>query len=217
MSQVTIERVPFGLVGEFLGFILDKQDQPRRLRLMWLGQEIMIKVEKYLRDDRYDGWIPGMQIEVWGTQQFSKKKTHIKFNAHRMSLRSGAVLTVNPVVKNVVPSRESVPTRVVTNAPITIVTSNPKPAIIKPAIIKVCGKPDCMKQGGKALCKTLDKALSSGEWDPSIQIQFTGCMGKCSQGPNLVVMPDKKRYSNVTAQDIPKVLTQHFNLNNAVL
>ena len=206
MSQVTIERVPFGLVGEFLGFILDKQDQPRCLRLMWLGQEVMIKVAKYLRDDRYDGWIPGMQVEVWGTQKFSKKKTHIKFNAHRMSLRSSA----SPIVANIVPFRESVVTNVVTNittnTPVVTIASNRKLAIIK-----VCGKPDCMKQGGKALCKTLDKALSSGEWDPSIQIQFTGCMGKCSQGPNLVVMPDKKRYSNVTVQDIPRVLNQHFN------
>ncbi len=200
MSQATVEPVPFGLVGEFLGFILDKQDQPRRLRLMWLGQEVMIKVAKYLRNDRYDSWIPGMQVEVWGTQQFSKKKTHIKFNAHGMSLRS----PIPPVV----PFGE----------PIVTIASNPKPAITKPAItkpaiIKVCGKPDCMKQGGKALCKTLDKALSSGEWDPSIQVQLTGCMGKCSQGPNLVVMPDKKRYSNVTAQDIPKVLGQHFSAN----
>ena len=213
MSQVTIERVPFGLVGEFLGFILDKQDQPRCLRLMWLGQEVMIKVAKYLRDDRYDGWIPGMQVEVWGTQKFSKKKTHIKFNAHRMSLRSSA----SPIANNIVPSRGAVVTSVATKAPIAKIASNPKPANIKPAIIKVCGKPDCMKQGGKALCKTLDKALSSGEWDPSIQVQFTGCMGKCSQGPNLVVMPDKKRYSNVTVQDIPKVLNQHFNATKVAM
>lgn len=195
MSQATVERVPFGLVGEFLGFILDKQDQPRGLRLMWLGQEVMIKVAKYLRNDRYDGWIPGMLVEVWGTQQFSKKKTHIKFNAHRMLLKLSSAQVV-PVCE-----------------PIVKIASSTKPTTIKPAIIKVCGKPDCMKQGGKALCKTLDKALSSGEWDPSIQIQFTGCMGKCSQGPNLVVMPDKKRYGNVTAQDIPKVLSQHFSVS----
>lgn len=188
MSQATVEPVPFGLVGEFLGFILNKQDQPRGLRLMWLGQEVMIKVAKYLRNDRYDGWIPGMQVEVWGTQQFSKKKTHIKYNANRMLLRS-PIAPVDPI-----------------DSPIVKIASSSKPAIIK-----VCGKPDCMKQGGKALCKTLDKALSSGEWDPSIQVQFTGCMGKCSQGPNLVVMPDKKRYSNVTDQDIPKVLSQHFS------
>ena len=188
MSQATVEQVPFGLVGEFLGFILNKQDQPRGLRLMWLGQEVMIKVAKYLRNDRYDGWIPGMQVEIWGTQKFSKKKTHIKYNAHGMLLRSS--------IAQVVPFSES------------IVKIAPSP---KPSIIKVCGKPDCMKQGGKALCKTLDKALGSGEWDPSIQVQFTGCMGKCSQGPNLVVMPDKKRYSNVTAQDIPKVLSEHFS------
>lgn len=192
MSQATVERVPFGLVGEFLGFILNKQDQPRSLRLMWLGQEVMIKVAKYLRDDRYDGWIPGMQVEVWGTQQFCRKKTRMKFNAHRMSLRSA--------IPQVIPVQEiSVIGSIVPRA------SNPKPSIIK-----VCGKPDCMKQGGKALCKTLDKALSSGDWDPSIQVQLTGCMGKCSQGPNLVVMPDKKRYSNVTVQDVPQVLNQHF-------
>lgn len=193
MSQATVERVPFGLVGEFLGFILDKQDQPRALRLMWLGQEVMIKVAKYLRDDRYDGWIPGMQVEVWGTQQFSKKKMQAKFSAHRMSLRS----PITPIA----PLNES----------IVKMGANPKPNAVKSPTIKVCGKPDCMKQGGKALCKTLDKALSSGEWDPSIQIQFTGCMGKCSQGPNLVVMPDKKRYGKVTVQDIPKLLSQHFN------
>ena len=200
MSQATVERVPFGLVGEFLGFILNKQDQPRSLRIMWLGQEVMIKVAKYLRDDRYDGWIPGMQVEVWNTQQFSRKKTQMKFNAHRISLRS-SIPKVIPISQ--IPVNKSI----ITSA------SNSKPAIIKPAIIKVCGKPDCMKQGGKALCKTLDKALSSGDWDPSIQVQLTGCMGRCSQGPNLVVMPDKKRYSNVTAQDIPKVLGQHFNSN----
>ena len=193
MSQATVERVPFGLVGEFLGFILNKQDQPRSLRLMWLGQEVMIKVAKYLRDDRYDGWIPGMQVEVWGTQQFSRKKTRMKFNAHRISLRS--------VTPQVIPIRE-----IPVSESIVPRASNPKRAIIK-----VCGKPDCMKQGGKALCKTLDKALSSGDWDPSIQVQLTGCMGKCSQGPNLVVMPDKKRYSNVTAQDVPQVLNQHFS------
>ena len=66
MNQATVERVPFGLVGEFSGFILDKQDQPRGIRLMWLGKEVMIKVAKYLRNDRYDGWIPGMQVEEIG-------------------------------------------------------------------------------------------------------------------------------------------------------
>jgi hypothetical protein len=49
-----IEQLPFDLVGEFLGFVLNKQDQPRALRLVWLGREVVIKVAKSLRDDRYD-------------------------------------------------------------------------------------------------------------------------------------------------------------------
>jgi (2Fe-2S) ferredoxin len=187
MRYDSIERLPFDLVGEFLGFVWDKQDQPRALRLIWLGREVLIKVSKSLRDDRYDGWIPGMQVEVWGTQKFSKKKAKLKLNADRI-----AVLAKPPA---------SLPTRVVPQQPI----AQSSPVSTKPPVIKVCGKSDCMRRGGKAMCKTLGKALQSGDY-PAIEVQFTGCMGKCSQGPNLVVMPDKKRYTKVTAKDIPLVL-----------
>jgi (2Fe-2S) ferredoxin len=187
-----IERLPFDLVGEFLGFVWDKQDQPRALRLIWLGREVMIKVAKSLRDDRYDGWIPGMQVEVWGTQQFSKKKAKLKLNADRIVVR--AKTSVAPPLREESPQPSAQQTR----------------SLTKPPTIKVCGKSDCMKRGGKAMCKTLEKELQSGDWDPRIEVQFTGCMGKCSQGPNLVIMPDKQRYTKVMAKDIPQVLSKHF-------
>ncbi len=188
-----IELLPFDLVGEFLGFVWGKQDQPRALRLIWLGREIVIKVAKSLRDDRYDGWIPGMQVEVWGTQQFSKKKAKLKLNADRIAVRE-----MSPVG---LPPREKSP-----HQP----SAQKAQSLTKPPTIKVCGKSDCMKRGGKAMCKTLEKALQSGDWDPKIEVQFTGCMGKCSQGPNLIVMPDKKRYTKVMSKDIPQVLAHHF-------
>lgn len=205
----SIEQLPFDLVGEFLGFVWDKQNQPRSLRLIWLGKEIAIKVSKSLRGDRYDGWIPGMQVEVWGQQKFSKKKAKLKLSADRIS------------VQRQVPAQP--PAQLSSNRSLSTQPTNPSPSSQKlPAkpqskspSIKVCGKPDCMKRGGKAMCKTLEKALQSGAWDPTIEIQFTGCMGKCSQGPNLVVMPDKKRYTKVTAQDIPQVLDHHFQIRSA--
>jgi (2Fe-2S) ferredoxin len=205
----SLEQLPFDLVGEFLGFVLDKQDQPRALRLIWLGREVLIKLAKSLRDDRYDGWIPGMQVEVWGTQQFSKKKAKFKLNADRLTVQVNRPID-SPSTKS---PGSSIPAK---SHPCTShKPASQKPTAQKPATIKVCGKPDCMKRGGKALCKTLEKALTSGDWESGIDLQFTGCMGKCSQGPNLVVMPDKKRYSKVTANDVPQLLGQHFQGRSA--
>jgi (2Fe-2S) ferredoxin len=141
-----------------------------------------------------------MQVEVWGTQQLSKKKAKLKLNADRIVVRGQSLTqpTASPLEK-ILPKQ-----------------ATPKAqALTKPPSIKICGKPDCMKRGGKAMCKTLEKALQSGHWDPTIEVQFTGCMGKCSQGPNLVVMPDKKRYTKVTAKDIPQVLEHHFQARSA--
>jgi (2Fe-2S) ferredoxin len=196
----SIEQLPFDLVGEFLGFVWDKRDQPRALRLIWLGREIVIKVSKSLRADRYDGWIPGMQVEVWGQQKFSKKKAKLKLNADRIAVKEKAPSLLPTLITAEIPQPIM---------PQPIVPQSPQPST-KPPTIKVCGKSDCMKRGGKAMCKTLGKALQSGDY-PTIEVQFTGCMGKCSQGPNLVVMPDKKRYTKVTAHDIPQVLAHHFS------
>ncbi len=206
----SIERLPFDLVGEFLGFVWDKQDQPRALRLIWLGRETIIKVSKSLRGDRYDGWIPGMQVEVWGTQQFSKKKEKLKLNADRISVRRYA--PIQPLMREEAVSRQAPSQPTCQNYSSESLLPQ---SLSKPPSIKVCGKADCMKRGGKEMCKTLEKALHSGDWDPEIKIQLTGCMGKCSQGPNLVVMPDKKRYTKVTAKDIPKVLDDHFQIRSA--
>ncbi len=195
----SIERLPFDLVGEFLGFVWDKQDQPRAMRLIWLGREIVIKVSKSLRNDRYDGWIPGMQVEVWGQQKLSKKKAKLKLSADRIAVKGQTTALLPTLIQAEIPK------------PITPKTPQ---AATKPATIKVCGKSDCMKRGGKAMCKTLGKALQSGNY-PAIEVQFTGCMGKCSQGPNLLVMPDKKRYTKVTAEDIPQVLQAHFQDRSA--
>ncbi len=203
----SIEQLPFDLVGEFLGFVWDKQDQPRAMRLIWLGTEILIKVSKSLRGDRYDGWIPGMQVEVWGQQKFSKKKAKLKLSADRIAVK-GNMTALLPTLPTLIKTEH--PTAIVSKS---IVPQSPQTAA-KPPTIKVCGKSDCMKRGGKAMCKTLGKALQSGDY-PAIEVQFTGCMGKCSQGPNLVVMPDKKRYTKVTAKDIPHVLETHFQDRSA--
>ena len=85
MSQAVLQSTPFGLVGEFLGFVSTKYPQPRAIKLRWLDQDIVVKIAKDLRGDRdLNHWIPGMQVQVWGTQRFSEKRSKVKFKAHRL-------------------------------------------------------------------------------------------------------------------------------------
>ena len=205
MSQATVEQVPFGLVGEFLGFILNKQDQPRGLRLMWLGQEVMIKVAKYLRNDRYDGWIPGMQVRVWGTQRLSQKRSQVKFKAHRILsfktdfeealVPSAAILRLaSPVLSEPLISGVAPP---------------------KPIVLKVCTKSDCRARGGQELCTILKNEITKGSWDQPVTIREVGCIGKCKSGPHLIVLPEKVTYSNLNPDDLkpgdlPKILDRHL-------
>lgn len=74
--------------------------------------------------------------------------------------------------------------------------------------ILVCQKSDCMNRGGKAVCQALAVALGDRGLQDQVAIKGTGCMKHCKAGPN-IVMPDKTRYSRITATDIPAIVDQH--------
>jgi len=44
-----------------------------------------------------------------------------------------------------------------------------------------------------------------------VTIRATGCMKNCKAGANLVVMPDKIRYSHITPSDVPELVEKHFS------
>ena len=191
MSQSAAVQVPFMLMGQFLGFIVSKKHQPRALRLRWLEQEIVIQLAKYLRDDRELAMLlPGMQVQVWGTQKMAPEQSKLKLKARKL-LRSSENPDQMPAARE---SLEITPQLAATNAP-------------KPLKLKVCTKSDCMKRGGKAICKLLDQAEQ--EWGSALQVQETGCMGKCKSGPHLVVMPDRVSYSRIKPQEVPAIIAKH--------
>ncbi|MEO0407927.1 MAG: (2Fe-2S) ferredoxin domain-containing protein [Cyanobacteria bacterium P01_A01_bin.135] len=43
-----------------------------------------------------------------------------------------------------------------------------------------------------------------------ISVVDTGCMGLCSVGPNVRVMPDGTSYCRVKSENVPTVVTQHL-------
>ena len=204
MSQAVVQSTPFGLVGEFLGFVSTKHPQPRAIRLRWLDQDIVVKIAKDLRGDReLNRWIPGMQVQVWGTQRFSDKRSQVKFKAHRLlpwKADSGDALTPSDGLL-----RLTHPTIADSST-----TTPPIETPLKPIVLKVCTKSDCRARGGQELCSILNREVVKGSWEHPVTIREIGCIGKCKSGPHLVVSPSKVTYSNPKAHDIPAILNRHL-------
>ena len=76
--------------------------------------------------------------------------------------------------------------------------------------ILICEKSDCWKRGGRKVHEAITKALKEKGLDDSVEIKPTGCLKQCKKGPNLVVLPDKAKYSHVQPQEIPSLLERHF-------
>ncbi len=84
----------------------------------------------------------------------------------------------------------------------------------KEAQILVCQKSDCQKRGAGKVCKALSEVLSDRGLQDKVTIKKTGCLKKCKAGPNLVIMPNKARYSRVSSAEIPDVIEKHFTLSS---
>jgi (2Fe-2S) ferredoxin len=187
MSKKDKQRSLFNLEGRFLGFIVEDGYKIKYLRLETGDGECCIKLSKEARASVGRVLSPGDWLQVWG-ENTVKGEGEIKLKAYRI-----AVITPeqSPAVFPEVPAPQA------------------KSKKSKSAIL-VCQKSDCMKRGGKAVCKALENALGDRGLTDQVSIQGTGCMKHCKAGPNIVFMPDKTRYSRVSAGDIPALVDQHF-------
>ncbi|MBV9387160.1 MAG: (2Fe-2S) ferredoxin domain-containing protein [Chroococcidiopsidaceae cyanobacterium CP_BM_ER_R8_30] len=61
----------------------------------------------------------------------------------------------------------------------------------------------------------LAAALSDRGLAEQFVVKGTGCLKKCSLGPNLV-MPDKTRYSRVKVDQIPKLIGKHYSHTESI-
>jgi NADH:ubiquinone oxidoreductase subunit E len=76
--------------------------------------------------------------------------------------------------------------------------------------ILICQRPDCMRRGGQAICQALKSALSDLNLEDQVSLRQTGCMKQCKDGPNIIFMPDKTRYSGISPEQVPELVEKHF-------
>ncbi|QUY41622.1 (2Fe-2S) ferredoxin domain-containing protein [Acaryochloris sp. 'Moss Beach'] len=176
----------FTLSGRFLTYILSKGCSVKGIRLATSQGEQDIKLAKSLRPACSGILQPGAWIQVQGCQKINIKTGKIKLKAK----------TIMPALPNSSPSSSQQPSELVGN--------------VQKGKIRICQKSSCRKRGSQQVLTALNSALQASGQDKEIQLQPMGCIGKCKAGPNLVVLPDKARYTKVKPKNITNILQQHF-------
>lgn len=178
---------PFSLEGRFLSFEIEDGFKIKRLNLATAEGEYCIKLSKEARASVRGVLTPGDWLTIMGEKCTNLETDEVKYKAY--------------LIKQTSPAQGIAPS---TSVPATQPKAKPQ------ATILVCQKSDCMKRGGKAVCQALQAELRDRGLQDQVTVKMTGCMKQCKQAPNLVVMPEKTRYSKIQAADVPALLDQHF-------
>lgn len=218
------KKQPFELEGRFLGFAGKQKGKPKFLRLSTAHGEQKIKLRKPLRKRLPETLTPGEWIRISGKQKAKKHTVERKAklvtlaspNTHVQWLHDMPADSTQHETEAAEPCTQCQPqseTQTELQAEIQAETApvSPAPPVAgKPGRILVCRKSKCCKQGGKKLTQALETALRDRGLDGEVVVKGTGCMKRCKAGPNLMMMPDKKRYSRVTAKDAEQLIDHHF-------
>lgn len=76
--------------------------------------------------------------------------------------------------------------------------------------VLVCTDPECRAKGAYEIMDALQDELVAQGLIDEIQVLETPRIGDCNQGPELLVYPDAVHYANLTPDDIPYIVEEHF-------
>jgi (2Fe-2S) ferredoxin len=175
------------LEGHFLGFVGKEQDKPKRLELKTPMGEYCIKISKNLRSSLLELLQPGDWIEIAGEHKYYYKTGEVKLKADWVQLKARVE---SDRKERVLPSSVTAPNN--------------------PGSVMLCQKSSCRKRGATFLGEALKESLCDRGLADLVKIKDTGCMKQCEQGPCLVFLPDKARYTKVKSKDVSMLVEKHF-------
>ena len=83
-------------------------------------------------------------------------------------------------------------------------------------VITLCDGPTCIHKRSKELETAIETELARHELSGRVSINLSGCLGMCAKGPVMAVNPQYTVYGNVTADDIPEIISSHILKNKPV-
>jgi sirohydrochlorin ferrochelatase/(2Fe-2S) ferredoxin len=73
----------------------------------------------------------------------------------------------------------------------------------------VCTNADCADRGGAGVLDALRRAVKRAGVQRDVRVTRTSCMGRCGEGPTVVVYPDGVWYRRVQASDADDLVGEH--------
>ncbi len=76
--------------------------------------------------------------------------------------------------------------------------------------VLICGGTGCTSSGSDQVANVLEKELEKAGLAEEVKVVKTGCFGLCALGPIMVVYPEGSFYSEVNADKIPEIVSEHL-------
>ena len=76
--------------------------------------------------------------------------------------------------------------------------------------VLVCGGTGCTSSGSQAIIESLESEIKKNGLEEEVKVVKTGCFGLCALGPIMIVYPEGCFYSEVKAEDIPEIVSEHL-------
>ncbi len=68
----------------------------------------------------------------------------------------------------------------------------------------------CVQKGGNDLIQAFWKELQQRNLFDKIAVTYSGCLGPCDGGPNVVIYPEGVMYSQVAKEDVAIIFDEHL-------
>jgi (2Fe-2S) ferredoxin len=90
--------------------------------------------------------------------------------------------------------------------------SKPKKHVFVCAQSRPAGHPrgSCTQRGGGEVLQAFWQELQKRNLYEQIAVTYSGCLGPCDGGANVLVYPEGVLYSNVTKQDVGSIFDEHL-------
>lgn len=188
----------FNLEGVFQGFIGGTPKKPKSILLDVEQEQLAIQLPKELRAYAGTSIKVGDRLQCFGSSQIDFKAGVIKLQAYQVFIVASAAAQQYSTFTSARPVAAPPPSPKVCNSH------------AHPSRILVCRKSGCQKRGGRKMVETLEQILQTHNLQDQVEICYTGCQKRCSQSPNLTLMPGKHRYDRVNAKDLTALIEEHF-------
>ncbi|MGP0128690.1 MAG: (2Fe-2S) ferredoxin domain-containing protein [cyanobacterium endosymbiont of Rhopalodia musculus] len=173
---------PFRLVGQLESFVMKDGIKIKYLRMRVGSREFLIEISEELKVYLDTHLSPKDWLEVQGTRETKGKMAIFKLKAETI--------------------------KILTQPQESGVMIIPEKASKKK--ILVCKKARCWDQGGRILYQQIKTKLVDRGLENQVEIRLTGCLKQCRKGPNVVVLPDKIQYNQVSIGQVDNLLKKHY-------